>query len=447
VAISPGPVVAADWAAGGGFSRAEGASSSAVAARASLRLALVVESTFAGVARHVADLAEGLLQRHHEVHLVYSTLRMEAYFRERIAALRGLKTSILDVDRAPSLRDGQSISRLRAYLKTAGPFDVVHGHSSKAGAIARLAAAGLGVSRVYTPNAFRTADPELGLLEHCAYALVERTLGRLASDVVIVVSPEEFDEALQIGIPKERLRLIINGARMPSLRPRQEVRRDLGLRSDDLLLLFVGRLVPQKGADRFVEIFAQVAGTEPNLKGVVIGSGAMERQLWTRIRQLGLEDRLCLMASQEAVQFMPGADVLVVTSRYEGMPYTLIEAQYVGLPIVAFRAGGVSTAIADGKTGFICEQDDTDGLVSALRRLARDPILRQRMGLAARDRAPAFDLDCMVDATEALYQELRLERRSTRGHTLASAGRAETGPGNEPDGPKTRLSRHEPPVP
>ncbi len=418
LAISPGSVTTQDWAASGKAHRSEMASGG-TAERGSLRLVLVAESTFAGVGRHVADLAEGLLERNHEVHLVYSRRRMEAYFRERIAALRGLRSLALDMDRAPSLGDGRSVLRLRAYLRTQGPFDVVHGHSSKGGAIARVAAARLGIPRVYSPNAFRTADPDLGLLEHGVYALIERALGRWGSDLVIAGSPEEFDEGLRVGIPQARLRLVPNGIRMPPLRSRPDVRRDLELTGDDLLLLFVGRLVRQKGADRFVEIFARIAATEPKVRGVIVGSGAMESELRARVRALGLERRLRLIASQQAVQFMPGADVLVVTSRYEGMPYTLVEAQHVGLPVVAFRVGGVSTAMIDGETGFVVEQDDHGGFVDALGRLVQDPRLRRRMALAAESRAPAFSLDRMVAATEDLYRELHLGRRSMRGHASA----------------------------
>ncbi len=419
LAISPGWVKRGDWAASGGkLLRGKGVSSAA-AERKSLRLVQVVESTFAGVGRHVADLAEALLERGHEVHLVYSTVRMETYFRERIGALKGLRPFVLDMDRAPSPADGRSILKLRHYLRAEGPFDVVHGHSSKGGAIARIAAARLGICRVYTPNAFRTADPELGKAEYSAYALVERTLGRFASDLVLATSAEEFEEALRLGIPKERLRVVPNGVRMPPLRARHEVREILKLTSDDLLLLFVGRLVPQKGADRFVDLFARVAAANPNVRGLIVGSGAMETQLRARIHHLGLEGRLRLMASQEAVQLMPAADVLLMTSRYEGMPYTLIEAQYVGLPVVAFRAGGTSTAIADGETGFVFEQDDGDGLINALGRLAQDPTLRQRMRRAAQARAPAFDLDRMIDATEDLYRELRWARPSMHGRVSA----------------------------
>jgi glycosyltransferase involved in cell wall biosynthesis len=413
VAISPGWAEVAGSAAGIGLQCTEQATAD-LADRAPLRVVEVVESTFAGVGRHVADLTEGLLERGHAVHLVYSTVRMEAYFRERITAARDLRSLVLDMDRAPCPGDGRNISRLRGYLRAQGPFDVIHGHSSKGGAIARLAAAGLGISRVYTPHAFRTADPGLQTLEHFVYASVERILGRLASDMVIATSPEEFDEARRLGIAQDRVRLVLNGIRMPPLRARDEIRKDLALENEDLLLLFVGRLVPQKGADRFLDLFARVAAGEPNVRGLIVGSGEMEAQLRARLHDLRLEGRLGLMASQEAVQCMPAADVLVATSRYEAMPYTLIEAQYAGLPVVAFRAGGVSTAVVDGRTGFICEQDDADEFVNALRRLAREPSLRRQMGLAARTRASAFGVDRMIDATEDLYRELRAGRTSVR---------------------------------
>ena len=101
--------------------------------------------------------------------------------------------------------------------------------------------------------------------------------------------------------------------------------------------------------ERFLRLFAALARELPWLHAIMIGSGPLEAQVRARIHELGCGPRLRLLRDDEAVLSMPAADVFVSTSRYEGLPYVVLEAQSVGLPVVAFGTGGLSTALDPGK--------------------------------------------------------------------------------------------------
>jgi glycosyltransferase involved in cell wall biosynthesis len=376
-----------------------------------LKVLQVVEASFAGVGRHVVDLCAALLARGHEVHLLYSPVRMERRFAIGIDALVGLRTQRLRLVRAPAPSDLTAALALRRYLYAHGPFDVVHGHSSKGGAVARLAAAGLPVARVYTPHALRTLDPGLSHGERFLYEAVEKLLGRHLTDAVVAVAEEDAREAARLGLQAARIHVVPNGLTLPALPARTTVRARLGLAEQDVCLMWVGRLIAQKDPHRFIRVFTALAGQVPEARAIMIGTGPLQAEVEASVHALGLAARFQLLRDEEAVLSMPAADIFVSTSRYEGLPYVLLEAQSVGLPVVGFATGGFSTVIEPGATGFILDQADEAGLAMALRRLIGDAELRRAMGGAAARRAQRFRLADMVDQIEALYRRLAAARR------------------------------------
>jgi glycosyltransferase involved in cell wall biosynthesis len=236
------------------------------------------------------------------------------------------------------------------------------------------------------------------------YEAVERVLGRRLTAAFVGVAPEETCEARRLGVPAERAHIVPNGLVIPVVMPeRAVVRAKYGLDDRHVCLMWVGRLAPQKAPDRFVRFFSNLAGQTPEVRAVMIGSGPQEPWLRELVRDLRLADRLQIVQDQHAVLSMPAADIYVMTSRYEGLPYVLLEAQSVGLPVVAFEVGGLSTAIGNGATGFAVAQDDEAGLHAAVLWLVSNARVRRNMGDAARRRAECFRLDHMVDRIEALY--------------------------------------------
>lgn len=372
---------------------------------AALRILHVVEAAFAGTGRHVLDLMRGTIEQGHEVHLAYSPLRMERRFAEELRALDAVRSVAVPMRRAPGLADIAAAGAVRRYLRRHGPFDVVHGHSSKGGVVARLAAVGLDVARVYTAHAFKSMDPTLGWAARRFCGGTEALLGRHFSDIVITTSPEETRHAHLLGIPAARCRCIPNASHPPGDLPDRAAARALfDLADDSPCLLFVGRLVPQKVPERFVDLVRDLLPEMPRLRGLMLGFGPLEPAVRQRIAAAGLGRHIALHTDRRGWDGIAAADLLVVTSDYEGMPYILLEAAAVGLPIVTTDVGGARLVVTPHENGLIVPPGDAAALLRAARTVLVD---RTRFAGARR---PARTPADMVAATIEVYRERRTRR-------------------------------------
>jgi glycosyltransferase involved in cell wall biosynthesis len=367
-----------------------------------LKILYVVEATFAGTGRHVLDLVAAMLERGHEVHLAYSPCRMDERFARELRAFERLHIFSLPMQPMPDLADLEAILKVRSYLRQHGPVDVVHGHSSKGGAIARIAACGLASRRVYTAHAFKTMDPRCGRVGRSVFAGIELALGRFATDAVIAVSLDEGRHARDLGIPASRCRIVPNAVRIPSDVPdRASARRQLGVPAAAPCLLFVGRLDTQKAPERFVSLAASLLEEFPDLHALMLGFGPLEAAMRRRIEEAGVQERVLLHTDQRGWDGMAAADLLVLTSDYEAMPYVLLEAAALGLPIVSTEVGGARQIVRDGRNGLVVPPRDAVALRSAVAK-----VLRNRAAFAGPIVA-AWKFEDMIAATLAVYQEGR----------------------------------------
>ncbi|MFO0910434.1 MAG: glycosyltransferase [Isosphaeraceae bacterium] len=213
--------------------------------RLGLRILMVVESSAGGTGRHVLDLCEGLIRAGAEVHLIYSTTRLDRFFLDRLDTITGLRHTALPMRTQIHPSDPRIIRAVRRYLREHGPFRVIHGHSSKGGAIARLAALGTGVPAFYTLHGFIVMDPGLARWKRLFYRSIEVLLS-LATSGIIAVSPEESRAAVRLGLGRSRVRLVPNGIGPLALARRGESRRLLGVSDTTFVVGFVGRLVEQR---------------------------------------------------------------------------------------------------------------------------------------------------------------------------------------------------------
>jgi glycosyltransferase involved in cell wall biosynthesis len=367
------------------------------------RVCLVTEAAGGGVGRHFLDLAEGLARRGVEVVAIYSPGRCDALFRERKAEVAGVQFVELPLRRAVHPADMIDLGKLIRCIRRHGPFDILHGHSSKGGALARLAGRYLKIPAIYTPHAFVTLDPTLSRMKRAIYGGVERWLARRAAGV-IAVSPDEASHARALGIDAHQVYVVPNGIDGPQFPTRDDARRKLSLSPNDLIIGFVGRLAPQKAPDVLLEAFARIADRTPSARLVFVGSGPLEATLRQRIDQLGLKSRVLLTGDQVATTLMPAFDIFCLSSRYEGMTYVLLEALRAGLPIVATDVGGVSLCVAEDINGIIVEPGNAAALAEALSRVSNSDATRRRFAGESLARAQRFTADRMVEQTLAIYE-------------------------------------------
>ncbi|HSU67278.1 MAG TPA: glycosyltransferase, partial [Tepidisphaeraceae bacterium] len=240
-----------------------------------LRVLMVVESSAGGTGRHVLDLAEGLALRGCDVHVIYSTIRLDKLFTERLSEIRGVRHLSLPIKTSPHPSDIKVVRAVRRYMKEFGPFDLIHGHSSKGGAIARLAAPGTGAKPFYTLHGLIMMDPLLPRWKWLFYLSIELALA-FPTAKIIAVSPEEQRAAVGLGFGKSRVALIPNGVGKIRLTPRPEARKTMGVAGDAIVIGFVGRLVEQKAPEVLLEAFASTYKACGRARLALVGGGRLE---------------------------------------------------------------------------------------------------------------------------------------------------------------------------
>ncbi len=297
-----------------------------------------------------------------------------------------------------------------------GRFDVVHNHNFAALA-AGLPASVLGLAKAV----IRTEHNVLRTRGQARYFASRAAV--LREDAQIAVSDAVRRSHVGRGrIGPGRFVTILNGVDAERLAPsadRSTVRKRLGLADDAVVALNVGSLTEQKNRHTLLEAAALLTDVE-RLRVLVVGSGPEEAELKERADELGLSGRVLFLGRRlDVPDLLAASDVFVLSSDWEGLPITILEAMAVGVPCVSTAVGGVPEAITDGVSGLTVKPGDPAALADGLRRLALDAGLRARLANAARDEfGRRFTARQMVRQTEALY-DLAL---SGRAH-LAPAGR------------------------
>ncbi|ASW06131.1 glycosyltransferase family 4 protein [Rhizobium sp. 11515TR] len=371
-----------------------------------LSLLQVLEPSGGGSGRHFLDLCRAMQHRGHSVTAIYSPVRAEPTFVAELENI-GLDNVIpLGMRRAPGPWDLTAWWQLRKIAATHGPFDLIHGHSSKAGALTRLRLPGRRVPVLYTPHAFRTMDPTLGVKGRLIYGGIERLLGTWLTDRLVCVSQDEYNHALSLGIPEKRLRVVVNGVNAPPLSQRAAIRRRYGIPQEALLFGFVGRMTQQKAPERLIAAFARIAAQLPQAHLLMIGIGELADTAREMIKGAGLEDRARIDGSVPGVTAIDAFDVVVMPSRYEAMSYVMLEAAAAGKPLLLADVGGARTVLEHGKNGYIVpNSDNPEALAAAMARLG-DPTLLANFTAEARRRKDEYTLAGMADATEKIYHDL-----------------------------------------
>ena len=376
----------------------------------------VFEALEAGTCRHVIDIVRHV---HTAQHFVVAPERRVGGLTDETAIARleaaGAAIHFLPMRRTPwSPNNALALAQLRRHLRKLEP-DVVHGHSSIGGLLARLAAIGLKRPRVYTAN---------GITYVRAGRAVERSLRRL-TERFVAVSPSEGDLAVELGwIPEERLAVIPNGIDLDPAEP-IDLRARLHLPDDAPLVGMVGRLVPQKAPLDFVAACAIVANAVPDARFVLVGGGTLESKVVAAVEAAGLHERFtCLGSLPGAAGAMGSLDVFVLSSLFEGGPYTALEAMRAGTAVVLTDVVGNRDTVEHDVSGLLARPGDPAALAGTIVDLLRDPERRARIGEAGRARMrELFDVQMMAARYAELYDSLVADTIARQGSNLRARRR------------------------
>jgi glycosyltransferase involved in cell wall biosynthesis len=213
------------------------------------------------------------------------------------------------------------------------------------------------------------------------------------------------------GIPAERVAVIYNGIGLdaaPGLSDRAQVRREIGIGTDDLAVIQVARLDYLKDHATAVRTLERVVAQHPETKLVLVGEGPEREKIEAEVGRRRLTEQVRFLGLRtDVARLVPAADIFLLTSISEGIPLTVIEAMSVGLPVVSTGVGGVGEVVLDGQTGLLAPAGDDRALAEHVLSLAADPALRRRMGQLGCERArTVFSEGQMHTAYQKLYEEM-----------------------------------------
>jgi glycosyltransferase involved in cell wall biosynthesis len=361
----------------------------------------VLEALAGGTSRHLIDLVR---HTHGVRHAVVVPAHRVGAVPDRLAlpALEhaGASVHIVEMRRSPlhpvNWRAAAQLTRLIRAIKP----DIVHGHSAIGGALSRVVPANKRIRRVYTPNG----------LNQNAYALrVERRLVK-RTDRIVAVSPSEGELLRDVGLAPDRQLAVIPNAIDIDEAPNANVniRELLGLGPDAVVVGSVARLLPQKAPERFVECCKLVASARPDVHFVLIGDGPLAPEVDALAAAPVLQGRFTRIPElQGAAPVLSQLDVFVLLSRFEGGPYSPLEAMRGGTPAVLSDAVGNLDLLTGNLTDLLVKDGDPRQAAEVIVRLLVDDLYKELMSMAARDRViTEFDVREMGRVYTRFYNEL-----------------------------------------
>jgi glycosyltransferase involved in cell wall biosynthesis len=289
--------------------------------------------------------------------------------------------------------------------------DIVHTHSSKAGILGRWAARWAGVPFiVHTFHGFGFHPGQWPLVfRH--FVWLERTAAQF-TDVLVAVSKANWEEGLSRRIGRaSQYRLIRSGVSLPvfySIRPVLASPPELNLRTEHKLVTTIGPMKPQKNLEDFLEAAAVVAARFPEALFLIIGDGPGRPGLERLARRLGIADKVLMPGwRRDIADIFARTQVFCMTSLWEGLPRSLVEAMAAGLPCVANAVDGCKDVIENGLNGYLVPPRHPLATAERVLRLLEWRDLAAAMAHRARvSVGEEFDIDRMVSRQDELYRSL-----------------------------------------
>ena len=287
----------------------------------------------------------------------------------------------IEMNRAIGVSDLNSIKEVRRLIKKYNP-DIVYAHSSKAGAIARVADIGLKNHCVYNPHGWafnmRCSDKKRAM-----YTAIEKMAAPFC-EKIICISDAEKQSALEKKICREdKLQVIFNGVDIEAYESGEHgtvKRSSLGIPEDAYVVGMVGRISPQKAPDVFVKMAKLVKDEIPNAHFVIVGSGNQEAEIRKYAEENKFADSLHITGwVDDPMSYVELFDVACLLSRWEGFGLALPEYMMAGKPIVASRVDAIPNIIRNGENGLLVEVDDATGASEAVLQIYRDRNLKDKL--------------------------------------------------------------------
>jgi len=230
-------------------------------------------------------------------------------------------------------------------------------------------------------------------------------------DIFLCVSEATKRDLISLGYPPEKVLTLYLGIDLENL-PVKERSSNKAVN-----IVFVGRLTEKKGILFLIDAFQNIAQKYQEARLIIVGDGELKKKVLKKIKGYRLKEKVIFkgaLPNKETLEEMTKADIFILPSyktadgNQEGTPYTLFEAQGIGLPVISTFHSGIPEIVQDGETGFLVKEKDIKGIEEKLSLLIENPALRREMGEKGREFMKNFSLKKRIEKLEAIYKSLIL---------------------------------------
>lgn len=362
-------------------------------------LFVITQGAWGGAQRYVFDLAKAVGGDFRVVVAIGETTDKPSDLEEKLSE----EAPEIEVLRLHHLKrrislseDIRALFELRRVYKQLNP-SIIHLNSSKAGILGSFAQIFISKLRViFTVHGWVFLEP-LSSPVKWIYRVLEKFSARF-KDAFIVLSEEEKNISLQLGIPSSKIFLIPLAIQPIHFLDTKTARRELASNQSQYWIGTIAGLYQTKGLDILVDAVNEIRDSLHSTHFFIIGDGPEEKNLRERIQSLHLEQTITLIGKKEnAAQYLSAFDLFVLPSRKEGLPYTLLEALQAGLPIVATKVGGITTLLQNHPEAIV---------VMPEKKALAEAILRGLQKNTTGSFSSDVSFSKMLELTKSLYEKL-----------------------------------------
>jgi glycosyltransferase involved in cell wall biosynthesis len=275
-------------------------------------------------------------------------------------------------------------------------FDILHAHTAHAAALGALASL--------------RGDIPLIVSRRVDFHLSKNPFSRwkyLRAAKILAVSSAIKQILIQDGISPERIEVLYSGVNLKRFEGDKKSRQDLRLPDSKILIGQIAALSDQKDPLNFVQAMAVLAQKGVDFRVLMAGDGPLKIKVEEEIKRLNLKDIVFVLGFREdALEILRHLDVFVLSSRWEGLGTSILDALAAGVPVVASRTGGIPEMIEEGVSGLLVAPGDPASLARAIERILLDAALRERLIAGGREKVQFFSAQKMAQSTRAVYQRI-----------------------------------------
>lgn len=330
----------------------------------------------------------------------------------------GIKPIVLpEMSRAINIsQEYRAYKKIKKILKEIQP-DIVHTHASKAGLLGRMAAFSLRIPVVVHTFHGHVFHSYFGKFKTTFFKQIERYLAKKSTGIIAISALQKHELAdVHKIVNQEKIKVIPLGFDLQKfqegrIEKREVVRAQYKLSDDEVAITIIGRLAPIKDHDYFLNVIEEVLKQTPQeIKVFIVGDGSEKNHIEDRVNKLNEAYPNRIMMTSwilDIATFIQGMDIVCLTSKNEGTPVSLIEAQAAGIPVISTDVGGVRDAMEDGKSGFVVKRENIETYIKNLRLLIEDDKLREKISIFGQKNATEkFGYQRLVLEMEDYYKEL-----------------------------------------